>query len=185
MRKLKVSLELALNGVVEEPHTWGSPPRDGREAQDAMGSTDTLLLGRRTYQLFASYWPTEAAAGSGFAAFLNGVRKYVVSTTLSEAGWNNTTIINSDPVGAVRALKQQPGGDILVLGSPTLVESLARAGLVDEYQVWLHPLTAPPGKRLFDDGLVEKLRLVSSRALPSGTIHSVYQPAGKPAEAVR
>ena len=138
-----------------------------------------FLLGRRTYEIFASYWPTVTDERDQIAQALNSRPKYVVSTTLRDTAWPGTTILTGDVAVLVAKLKQDPGGPVLVLGSSTLVPTLLAHDLVDEYQLWLHPVVLGSGKRLFsggDGGRVD-LRLVDSTTTGSGLVILTYRPA--------
>jgi dihydrofolate reductase len=134
------------------------------------------LLGRVTYDGFAAAWPSRTGE---FADKMNRSPKYVVSNTLDDPPWENTTVINGD-VEEVSNLKQQPGGTILVHGSPRLVRTLLDHGLVDELRLMVFPVVLGKGKRLFDDGLGKReLQLVESRPVgPDGVVILVYRPAG-------
>lgn len=144
---------------------------------------DAMLLGRVTYQEWAGHWPS--ISGQPFADHINTVAKYVVSTSLDRAPWGtgpDATVIGGDVVAAVTRLKQEPGGPIGVHGSPTLVESLVQADLVDELRIETYPVVAGTGARLFNDGKVTKrLRLLSSETTSNGVIIAAYGPAAAPA----
>jgi dihydrofolate reductase len=193
MRKLIVNENLSLDGVMQgvggpdedrsggfEHGGWPTPYFDdlmGKEASEGMQSTGAVLLGRRTYQIFAASWPYQPA-DDPFAGFLNSVPKYVVSTTLEEPlDWANASLILGDPVEGVRALKDGPGKDILILGSGQLAQTLMAVGLVDEYQLWIYPITLGSGKRLFTGGSPKiPLRLVSNKTSGSGVLLLTYRP---------
>jgi dihydrofolate reductase len=181
MRKIVAGLFVSLDGVTESPDKWQFPYFSdalGAEIGAQMATSDALLLGRITYQEFASYWPS-APADDPFAAHLNNTPKYVVSTTLETAEWNNSTLINGNIVDATTALKQQPGKNIGITGSATLVRSLLRDGLLDELRLLVHPLVVGGGKRLFE-GMGEQvaLTLVESRTFSTGVLALTYTPAG-------
>jgi dihydrofolate reductase len=140
-----------------------------------------FVLGRRTYEIFAASWPTVTDPTDRIAHALNTRPKYVASTTPFEATWPGTTVLGGEVAEQVAKLKQQPGdgGPLLVIGSATLAQTLAAHHLVDEYQLWLHPVVLGSGKRLFDDrdsNLVD-LRLVDSTTTGSGLVLLTYQPA--------
>ena len=141
-------------------------------------AADAQLLGRVTYEIFASAWPSMTGE---FAEKMNSMPKYVVSTTLSDddADWNNTTVIRDDIPGTTAMLKQQYAADILIAGSATLVRTLAENDLVDEYRLMLFPIVLGTGKRMFVDRFPKrKFRLAESRTLgPDGLILLTYQPA--------
>jgi dihydrofolate reductase len=142
-------------------------------------AADVQLLGRVTYQGFAAAWPTMAGENE-FAEKMNGMPKYVVSTTLSpaDATWTNSTVISHDLAGQVARLKEHVAGDILVAGSAQLVQSLAKHDLVDEYRLMVFPVVLGTGKRLFRDGSPHSvLRLVDSRPVgPDGVLLLTYAP---------
>ena len=136
-----------------------------------------MLLGRLTYELFAAYWPSQTTNAFGIADKLNSQPKFVVSSTLDKAAWNNTTLIKGNVVEKIRALKQQQGGDIRLTGSATLAQSLMQAGLVDAYWLLVHPLVLGRGKRLFPDGTAPAgLNLLESKAFRSGGVLLLYRP---------
>jgi dihydrofolate reductase len=136
-------------------------------------ASDALLLGRVTYQGFAAAWPESADEG---APYMNSVRKYVVSRTLTSAGWNNSTLIKDNVVAEISRLKQQEGEDILVYGSGTLVQTLAQNDLVDRYRLLVYPVVLGKGKRLFEAGTTATLKLLESRYLSSGVAALIYEP---------
>ena len=193
---------VSLDGVIQAPGHAGED-RDGGFAHGGWSSSTAefmadhrrynsqlfpaagaFLLGRRTYEIFAEYWPTVTDRADQIAHALNSRPKYVVSATLREAAWPGTSVITSDVAGQVGKLKQEPGGPILVLGSATLVHALLAHDLVDEYQLWLHPVVLGRGKRLFGDGgdggdggdRVD-LRLVDSMTTGGGLVILTYQRA--------
>jgi dihydrofolate reductase len=160
MRKIIASQFLSLDGVLEDPvgmegsglGDWTGPFSRGPEGDafkhDELFSSGTILLGRRTYDGFAAVWP-HVNDEAGFAKRMNAMPKYVVSTTLKTAHWNNSTIIDKDVVARVKRLKAEPGGDILVYGSATLLHTLMPAGLVDQYNLMIFPTVLGRGIRLF------------------------------------
>ncbi len=136
-----------------------------------------FLLGRRTYEIFAEYWPTVTDEEDEIARALNSLPKYVASTTLNEVQWEGTTLIKSDVAEEVARLKEQPGRDILVVGSSGLAQTLIQHDLVDEYQLWLHPVVLGSGKRLFREGApATTLRLVDTKTTSSGLVILTYEP---------
>ncbi|MFC7583310.1 dihydrofolate reductase family protein [Nonomuraea antimicrobica] len=142
---------------------------------------DAFLLGRRTYEIFADYWPTVTDPGNVVASRLNALPKYVVSATLDRAEWHDTTLISSDVLGKVAELKARPGRELQVHGSGVLARSLLDHGLVDELRLWTYPVVLGEGKRLFEPGRVATaMSLVESRPTGSGCVLSVYRPAGEP-----
>lgn len=178
MRKLVVSEFLTADGVMEAPNEWHGPYFDDDMAAAVsaqMTASDALLLGRVTYEGFAAAWPAMADAPGG--EHMNGVAKYVVSTTLEKAEWNNSTVLQGDPTAAISRLKEQDGGNITVSGSATLVQWLLGQGLVDEIELLIDPVVVGHGKRLFQEGLPQTpLTVVSSRMFGSGVHHVVYAP---------
>lgn len=177
MRKLIVSANLSLDGVTSAPEHWFGPYMSGdlgASVKASLPETDTLLLGRVTYQEFAAHWPAQPPDESGFPQFLNSVAKYVASSRMQKSDWHNTTITN-DVVGTIRTLKQQNGKHIVVLGSATLVRSLMEANLVDSFELFVAPIVLGQGKRLFADGVGQTLRLVETKAFDSGVVLLSYE----------
>jgi dihydrofolate reductase len=192
MRKLVVHEFISLDGVIQAPggadeDTEGGFPHGGWTQPywhddigayffKAMTEADALLLGRKTWQIHGGAFEP-MPDGDPFGDVMNGMRKYVVSTALpSAAGWRNSTLIREDVVEAVRQLKAQPGKNITLDGSSVLVHTLAANDLVDEYTLHVYPLVLGSGKRLFPDGKRIPLKLVESRALPTGVVLQRYQP---------
>ena len=189
MRRVIVSELMTLDGVIEAP--GHEEHRDGRNAWSLQLTSDDMvkysidrvfevgacLLGRVTYQMWAAFWPT--APKSALADRMNALPKYVVSRTLQEALWNNSTLITGDVMAEISTLKQAPGGDILVAGSADLVDSLMKHDLIDEYQLMVHPIVLGSGKRLFrDESDTAHLQLVDSTTFESGVVLLRYQPTG-------
>lgn len=176
MRSLIATEFLSLDGVMENP-VWTGPYWNDEIAKfktDETTTSDALLLGRVTYQGFAAVWPQSPDPG---AVYFNSVRKYVVSTTLDSAEWNNSTLIKHDIVHAITNLKQQSGQNITVHGSAALVQTLMQHGLVDRYHLLVYPVIVGSGKRLFGEGVAATLRLVESQTFSSGVVALVYEPA--------
>jgi dihydrofolate reductase len=143
-----------------------------------MAKSDTMLLGRVTYQEFASYWPQQSSDVPA-ADFMNNTPKVVVSTTLESAAWQNSTLIKTNIAEELTKLKQQPGKNIGITGSPTLVRSLLRDNLLDELQLLVHPLVVGHGKRLFPDSTEPiPLNLVDATTFSTGVLYLTYRPAG-------
>jgi dihydrofolate reductase len=187
VRKLVARELVSLDGVVEAPQGWAfSYSNDEMEEANASGmaASDAMLLGRATYEEFASYWPYQDSAEQPYTDYLNNTPKYVVSTTLEEPlGWQNSTLIKGNVVEKISALKRQPGKDITVIGSGTLVHSLLQNDLLDELVLTVHPVVLGSGKRLFEDGGDRKaLKLVNSKSFSTGVVVLSYRPAGKEAE---
>ena len=181
MRKIVAGLFISLDGVVESPDKWQFPyfnDEMGAEVGAQMDAADAMLLGRVTYQEFASFWPT-APADDPFTARMNETPKYVVSTTLDRAEWQNSTLIKGNIVAEIISLKQQPGKNIGITGSATLVRSLLGENLLDELRLLVHPLVVGSGKRLFPEGSEPMaLTLVESRTFSTGVLSLTYAPAG-------
>lgn len=178
MRKLVVTEFMSLDGVIEEP-AWTAPYWNDDIAQfkdQEQLTSDTLLLGRVTYQGFAAAWPNSTDDG---ASYMNNVRKYVVSKTLNAVEWNNSILIQDNIVEEIARLKQQDGQGILVYGSAALVQTLIRHELVDLYRLLVYPVVAGKGKCLFQEGTAATLKLVESQALSSGVVALVYEPERK------
>lgn len=189
MGKVVVSEFVSLDGVIEDPGGaekfehggWTIPYWSddiGAFTFDELMTSDGLLLGRVTYEGFAAAWPGQADE-AGFADRMNNLPKYVVSTTLDKADWNNSTIISGNVAEEVANLKEQGGQDILINGSGKLIQSLMPDNLIDEYRLLVYPIVLGSGKRLFQGGIDTTLKLVESRVFDSGVILLRYQPAAK------
>ncbi len=181
MGKIAVHEFITLDGVIEQP-TWTFDypfdPKMGEAIGGLMGSSQGILLGRRTYEEFAPAWSGRTADEDPGAPFMNETVKYVVSGSLQSADWNNSTIIGRYSADAVRSLKEQVAGSLYVSGSGTLVRSMLADGLVDDLHLFVFPLTLGGGRRLFPEGgAAIKLRLAESHAYDSGVVHLHYQPA--------
>lgn len=180
MSNIVASEFLTLDGVMEAPEKWQFPYLTEDFMEHTKGqilAAGTMLMGRKTYQEFAPVWSTMVNNEFGFADKMNSTPKYVVSTTLDRADWNNSTLIKDDVLEEIRRLKEQAGGPIAVSGSATLVQSLMEAGLIDEYVLLVHPILIGSGKRLFKEGgVAPKLRLVDTRTFSSGIVVLTYQP---------
>jgi dihydrofolate reductase len=185
MARVVVSQFVSVDGVVEDPggsegwdrggwaFTFDRGPEGDQFKLDEVMASEALLLGRVTYEGFAAAWPSRTG---DFADKFNGMRKYVASTTLDEAAWNNTTVLRGDVAKEVAAVRERPGGDILVNGSVQLVTTLRDHDLVDQYRLMVFPVVLGRGKRLFADGADSTaLRLVESR--PAGEcMILIYEP---------
>ncbi len=186
MRRVVVTEFMSLDGVMEDPRWTFRFDRgaDGDKFKlDEVLEHDALLLGRVTYEGFAEAWPSRTD-DVGFADKMNSMAKYVVSTTLQEAEWNNSTVIKGDVPAEVSKLKQQPGSDILVAGSRTLVQTLMQHDLVDEYRLMVFPVVLGSGMRLFtDESENTVLRLVDTKTVGEGVLVLIYEPARKEADA--
>ena len=175
MRKLNAWLFMSLDGVTEAPEKWVSGDDEMFAAQEAdYAESDALLLGRRTYEDVLGYWNTQ---DSPFTPALNNADKYVASRTLSEPlRWPNSTLLRGDLPQAVVQLKQQPGSDVIVMGSGELIQTLMREQLIDQYLLMIHPLLLGSGRRLFADGTPPaRLHLVESKISTTGVLIATYQ----------
>ena len=184
MRKIVAGLFISLDGVVEAPDKWHFPyfnDEMGQAVSAQMAEADTMLLGRRTYEEFAAYWPAQGSDVEG-ADFMNNIPKLVVSTTLKTAAWRNATLISGNVAQELRRLKQQPGKHISITGSGTLVRSLLRDNVLDELRLLVHPIVVGSGKRLFEDvsGRLA-LKLVDAKTFSTGVLYLSYAPAGEEA----
>lgn len=179
MRKLVVSEFMTLDGVMENPQwtfAYGSEEQEKYKFGE-LKDADALLLGRVTYEAFAAAWPNMLEQTGEYGEMMNGYAKHVVSTTLSEVTWNNSSLIKDNLLEEISKLKQQPGRDILVFGSCTLVQSLISLGLVDEFRLMVFPVLLGTGKRLFGEGLKEqRLHLTDTRRFSSGVVVASYGP---------
>jgi len=189
MRKITAGMFIALDGVVEAPDQWHFPyfnDEMGASVGGQLGAADTILLGRETYDSFAGAWPDREADGgedADFAKKLGDTRKIVVSRQELEFTWRNSELRRGDLVAAVTALKSEPGGDIGMSGSVSVVRQLLAAGLLDELHLLVHPIVVGKGMRLFDDGEQIPLKLLSSQTFETGVLYLVYGPAEAPAAA--
>jgi len=196
MRKVVMAGFISLDGVMQAPggpeeDTEGGFPYGGwqfpfadRELGEVVDSlfrrAGAFLLGRRTYDIFASYWPEHADPDDPVASRLNDLPKYVVSTTLTEPAWGPTTVIRDQVPERIRELKEQDGGDILIQGSSRLLQTLFAHDLVDELVVGIYPVVLGRGKRLFEEGVPGRtLRLTDTRRTSSGALFNTYEPAGE------
>ena len=179
MHKLTVTSFITLDNVVEDPHLWEgvSNSEDSGEINlAALAAADAMLLGKTTYEGFAEAWPSRS--GDPYSDKFNAMPKYVVSTTLERADWNNSTIIAEDVFARIRAIKERES--LLVWGSPTLVQALMDEGLVDEYLLLVTPIVRGKGKRLFAEATTQhNLRVVSADVLGDGGSYALRMtPAG-------
>jgi dihydrofolate reductase len=179
MRRIVWSEYISLDGVIEEPGEWSIPYFSDDLAQyknDELQDSDALLLGRTTYEGFAAAWPNMEEVEGDFAIRMNTLPKYVVSTTLEEADWNNSTIIRENVHEEVSRLKREPGKNILIGGSGALAKSLIQHNLIDEIRMLVHPIVVGTGKRLFE-GTTKPigLKLVDTRAFDAGVVALTYQ----------
>jgi dihydrofolate reductase len=194
MRKLIINTFITLDGVMQAP---GGPEEDtaggfqyggwsfhywddimGKTIDDLMSKPFDLLLGRKTYEIFAAHWPR--IKNDPTADKLNSVRKYVVSTTLEKAGWNNSNLINNNVVDTLTKIKDEDGPEMQVHGSSNLIQTLIKNNLIDEFHIWTFPVTVGKGKRLFDTGTIpSNMKLISSKTSDTGVLITVYEPGGE------
>ena len=178
MGRVVVAEFISCDGVMEAPETWSFPFWNDEIAafkHRELFASGAHLLGRATYQGFAAAWPGRSGE---FADRMNALPKYVVSTSLSleEGAWAGTHVIRENVVDEVSKLKQDPGQDILVAGSRTLVQTLVQNDLVDEYHLLVYPIVLGTGKRLFEGGTKARLKLVDSTTFATGVVALCYQP---------
>lgn len=182
MRNVALQMFMTLDGVIEAPEKWSGQFWDDEYesySRDRLFASDALLLGRVTYQMFAGAWPNMTDE-HGYADRINSMPKYVASTTLETADEWNGRLIEGDVVEEVTKLKQQPGQDIMVYGSPALVNTLAENDLIDDYRIWVNPVAVGSGKRLFEGAAKNiDLRLVNTETFQSGITVLSYRPAGR------
>jgi dihydrofolate reductase len=165
MRKLVITQNITVDGAIEMLGDWFDPQLADEDLvaeshrQDA--EADALLVGRQTFEDFRGYWPQQSDDATGVTAYLNKVAKYVVSSTMTDPEWENSTVLAGDPVEQTQKLKAQPGRDIVLTGSISLGHALIAAGLVDEYRLFVYPTVQGGGRRLFPDGAtIPRLTLV-------------------------
>ncbi|MGP4003251.1 dihydrofolate reductase family protein [Streptomyces sp. 8N706] len=197
MSTLVVTTFLTLDGVMQAPGGpdedrsggfehggWLVPYADDdmmRIVVDWMNAADGFLLGRKTYEIFAAYWPHVSGEDDPIAAKLNSSPKYVASRSLKTVEWNNSTLLAGDAAEEVGRLKERTDGELQVHGSGDLAHSLTQHGLVDEYRLWFYPVVLGTGKRLFPEGTVPTaLRLVDTKTTGAGVAVHTYRPGGKP-----
>lgn len=182
-RKIIASEFVSLDGVMEAPEEWHFPyfnDEMGEIIGAAMAKTDAMLMGRVTYEEWSAFFPSQSGDD---ADHMNNISKFVVSTTLDEVEWENSTLINENITEEIAKLKQQPGGDLSISGSGTLVRSLLHTGLLDELRLMVHPIVVGNGKRLFDDTDEQTaLELVDSETFDTGVVYLTYRPAEREAE---
>ena len=195
--KLTVNMNVSVDGVMQslggpeedrsgnfERGGWAMPHFDSETAAligEVYQRADAFLFGRRTYEVFAGFWGAMADSDDPIAVALNTRPKYVASTTLTDPGWADTTVLSGDVVAAIGELKGRPGGELQVVGSLSLVRLLLEHDLVDEITLFTYPVVVGQGRRLFpDSGPDTALELVESRATAGGVIFQVYRTAGRP-----
>ncbi|SDK36609.1 dihydrofolate reductase family protein [Nonomuraea jiangxiensis] len=178
MRKIVNSTYVTLDGVIQNPQDWpslgGFSDAGGRIQLELLERCDAVLLGRHTYEGFAPVW--SARSGDPLSDRMNALPKYVVSATLTDPKWNNTTVIGRDPLDAIRDLKQRPGADIVQYGFGRLAHELMTAGLLDELRLWVHPFfVGTGGDLLHRAGSGAVLELADSTSLDSGIVILTYR----------
>ena len=183
MRTLAITENITVDGSIEMLGDWFDPQGQGEvdnsdlleELHRQDRQADGFLVGRQTFEDLRGYWPGLTDDPTGISDYLNRVQKYVVSSTMTDPQWENSTVLSGDPVEEVRALKEEPGQDIVVRGSITLCHTLIGAGLVDEYRLFVYPVVQGRGRRLFPDGFeCPTLRLVEAKAFRGGITYSRY-----------
>ena len=179
MGKIASNFFISLDGVVESPHEWHFPyfnDEMGAAVGKGMEDITAFLMGRVLYSEWSEYWPMQAD-DVPFSSFINNVPKYVVSTTLTEAAWNNTTVVSGDVAGELRALKESTEGTIGMSGSANLVRWLLANDLLDELNLLVHPIAVGHGRRLFEDTPTHPLQLVRHETFSTGVLNLSYVPA--------
>lgn len=183
MRTLVITQNMTLDGSIEMLGDWFDPQGQGGEDNSDLleelhrqdRTSDAFLAGRQTFEGLRGYWPQQTDDRTGVTDYLNRVQKYVVSSTMADPQWENSTVLSGDPVEQVVALKRQPGQDIVATGSITLCHALIAAGLVDEYRLFVYPVVQGGGRRLFPEGFAcPRLRLLDAKAFRSGITFSRY-----------
>src|SRR5262245_11957088 len=177
MRKIIESTLVSLDGVIGDPHLWAMNYFDNEAQEDSLKmllASDAMLMGRRTYEIFSGVWPDRTGDSE---ESMNSIRKYVFSSTLERADWNNSTIIRGDVATEVAKLKQQDGEGLVMYGHGPLGQTLLEHGLLDQLRFWIHPILVGRGKLLFLEGEKTILKLVAKKTLGTGVVVLSYQPA--------
>jgi dihydrofolate reductase len=195
MRKLTTNTFVTLDGVMQAPGGpeedptdgfqhggWGGPDYwddpMGEVMSEWMGRNGDVLLGRKTYEIFAAYWPTSKEEPT--ATQLNNAKKWVASRTLDKVEWKHSNLIKGDVPTAIAKLKEQDGPEIQVHGSGNLIQTLLKHNLIDEYRIWTFPVLDGAGKRLFAEGTMPSgLRVIDSKTFSTGVVLAIYEPAGE------
>jgi dihydrofolate reductase len=186
LRTLAITQNMTVDGSIEMLGDWFDPQGQAqadtsdllRELHRQDTEADGFLVGRRTFEDLRSYWPKQSEDATGITDYLNRVQKYVISSTMTDPGWQNSTVLSGDPVEEIRALKAKAGRDIVVTGSITLCHTLIKARLVDEYRLFVYPVVQGRGRRLFPDGFeLPQLRLLEAKTFRSGITYSRYASA--------
>jgi dihydrofolate reductase len=183
VRRLAITQNATLDGSIEMLTDWFDPQGAGQQdmsdvqevLQEQAAECDAMLLGRETFEDFRSYWPHQTDDTTGVTEELNRLQKYVVSSTMTDPGWQNSTVLSGDPVEEARRLKEGDGGLIDVTGSITLCHALLAGGVVDELRLFTYPVVQGRGRRLFPDGFAtDQVRLQECRGFRSGIVLSTY-----------
>ena len=178
MRKIIESTLMSADGVIGSPPLWAMDYRDEeviRDALERLSGSDAMLMGRGTYELFAAAW---AGQTDDFAQRMNGIRKYVFSSTLASADWSDSTIVRGDALAEVTKIKEQDGRDLAIFGHGRLAQTLLENGLIDELRLSIHPILAGAGLPQFSNGRKTPLKLVSAKTFATGVVVLSYQRAG-------
>lgn len=178
MARIVSNFFISLDGVVESPDKWHFPYFDdamGAIVAAGMENSTAFLMGRRLYDEWSAYWPAQGP--EGFSGFFNTIPKYVLSSTLTDPTWQNTRTLSGDVAAEVRDLKERATGDIAMSGSATTARWLLANGLLDEFNLLVHPIAVGSGQRLFEDPTTYPLTLLSSTALDTEVLHLRYAPA--------
>ena len=176
MRKIVESTLVSLDGVIGDPHLWATDYFDSEAenfALELLSNSDAMLMGRQTYEFFAAAFPHNTGA---YGERVNGIRKYVFSNTLKQAGWSNSSIVRGEAATAVAKLKSQAGKDLVIYGHGLFAQTLLRHHLLDELKLWIHPCLVGHGKLLFQEGEKTKLKLIAQKTLATGVSVATYQP---------
>lgn len=183
MRELIITQNVTVDGSVELLGNWFDPQAQGGvDSSDLLGeihrqasSEDGFLVGRKTFEDLRGYWPKQSDDATGITEHLNKVQKYVISSTMTDPQWENSTILSGNPTEEVAALKETAGRDIVVTGSISLCHTLINAGLVDEYRLFVYPVVQGRGRRLFPEGFeIPHLRLIAAKGFRSGVVLLCY-----------
>ena len=177
MRKVIESTLVSVDGVIGEPHQWTGEhfgDEAAARALEQLTRSDAMLMGRRTYEMFSTIWSEPV---DDYDAAIYALSKYVFSSTLDHAGWNNTTVVRGDVASFVHDLKQQAGQDIVLYGHGPVGQALLEANLLDELRLWIHPVVVGGGTLLFREGKKSELDLVGSETTTTGVVILTYRPA--------
>lgn len=176
MRRVISGTLMSIDGVIGNPHEWASEYFDESAAAEALAQlqrSHAMLMGRTTYEIFSRLWPSRAGA---YVDAVNGIRKYVFSSTLASADWNNATIVRGDVAEAVARLKAEGDDDLVLYGFGPLGQALLEHGLLDELRVWVHPRFVGTGTLMHRPGATSRLEHVATRPLPTGVVELTYRP---------